>query len=235
MRPPLRPPLDDDALPAPANVERQPARPGDAPPAAAQPPVGVAPSQSGDSGHPTDLLDILDPVPPVETIDNPFGLSPREFLFVEAYFGAAHFHAAKAYELAGYKTTGATSRANASRMLTRDRVTKAVAARMAARAKALGIMDGDEALLGLSNLGRSDIRKVVDKNHPLAKLPDEVADWIKSVRPTKHGYVIEFYDKMHARELMAKVSGKLKDTVKVEHTLEDILGRANELEAGGGA
>ena len=182
------------------------------------------------AASPTDLLDLTDPIPPVDPVANPFGLSPREVLFVEAFLGAAHFRAAKAYELAGYKVTGAASRANASRMLTRKRVAAAIEAQLGARVKALRIMDGDEALEGISALGRSDIRKLFPPTHWIAKLPDEAAFWIKSATPTKHGYRLELYDKSHALEVMAKVHGKLKETINVEHSLEDILARANRPE-----
>lgn len=213
MRPPLRPPADD-------------------------------PYTFQDAGHRdlaeagaslTDLLEILDPIPDVVPVDNPFGLSPRELLFVEAFVGAAHFRAAKAYELAGYKTTGAASRANASRMLTRPRVERAIAARLGERVRALRIMDGDEALEGISTIGRVDIRKVFPPGSSIAKLPDDVADAIKAVTPNKYGYRIEMYDKLHARELMAKVDGRLKETVKIEHTLEDIIVLANRPAPGAAA
>jgi hypothetical protein len=150
-----------------------------------------------------------------------------ELLFVEAFVGAAKFRAAKAYELAGYKTTGAASRANASRMLTRERVAAAIQARLQERVKAMRIMDGDEALEGISTMGRVDIRKLFPPDSRIAKLPDDVADAIKSVTPTKYGHRIEMYDKLRARELMAKVAGRLKETLTVEHTLEDILAFSN--------
>jgi len=210
MRPPLR---DDDEV-------------------THEDPLAAATSAAADVAPPAaeSLLEILDPVPAVSPIDNPFGLSPRELLFVEAFLGEAHFRAAKAYELAGYKVTGASHRANASRMLTRERVAAAIAARLANRVERLRIMDGDEALEGISSMARVDIRLVFPENSPLRKLPDEVADAIKSVTPTKYGYKFEMYDKLHARETMAKVHGKLKDVVKVEHSLEDIMARANQLE-----
>jgi hypothetical protein len=209
MRPPLRPPNepDDDARrdDAPAPVESSPAS----------------------EAAPTDLLEILDPIPDVDPVDNPFGLSPRELLFVEAFVGPAGFRAAAAYEIAGYKTSGAASRANASRMLTRERVAAAIAAKLGERVKTMRMMDGDEALEGISNMGRVDIRRCFPENSSIAKLPDDVADAVKAVTPTKFGYRIEMYDKLRARELMAKAAGKLKDVVKVEHTLEDILAAAN--------
>jgi len=225
MRPPIRPNVP------PATLLTSPP----AEPPALEPDGGLVPDAAEHTSPPADLLEILDPIPEVAPVDNPFGLSPRELLFVEAFVGAAQFRAAKAYELAGYKVTGASHRANASRMLTRERVAAAIAALLTARVRALRIMDGDEALEGISNMGRIDIRKVFPPDSHIAKLPADVADAIKAVTPNKYGYRIEMYDKLHARELMAKVDGRLKDTVKVEHTLEDILAMSNRPDPGAAA
>ena len=235
----MRPPLRDDEAPDPlaavcdhkfvdSNVCLKCGweAPAAATSAEPDPPAATEPAASA----PNDLLEILDPIPATDPVANPFGLSPRELLFVEAYVGVALGRAAKAYELAGYKVTGASHRANASRMLTRPRVEAAIAARLGDRVERLRIMDGDEALEGISNLGRVGIKAVCTDLAWVQALPDEVADAIKSITPTKHGYRIEMYDKLHARETMAKVHGKLKDVVKVEHSLEDIMARANQLE-----
>lgn len=208
MRPPLR--TDDPDADAPDTSAPSPAS-----------------STAAAGDPPANLLEILDPIPTVEPVENPFGLSARELLFVAAYCGVAEGSAAKAYELAGYKTTGGASRANASRMLTRPRIQAAVNEKLAKR---LRIMGGDEALEGITRLARSDIRLVFPEGSWVRKLPAEVAECIKSIRPGKHGYTIELYPKDHALELMAKVSGRLKETLKVEHTLEDILARANRQE-----
>jgi hypothetical protein len=161
-------------------------------------------------------------------IDNPHGLTPKELLFVEAYCGAARFSATKAYELAGYSMRGAgsSSRANAIKVLTKPDVEKAVTEKLALRVQQLsGVMTGEEALERLSTYARSDIGLVLGENDPISKLPLEVRQTIKSVRPTRYGTVIELYDAMKATELMAKAGGKLKD--HVEHsgkvTLEDIV------------
>jgi hypothetical protein len=222
MRPPLRPP-DDPNDPSEPVVRGQ----GDAAAAHTQGPGDVLARTVVAAAPPSDLLEITDPIPDVQPLDNPFGLSPQEFLFVEAFCGAARFRAITAYELAGFKVAGGQARANASRMLRRERVAKAITARLAARAGLLGIMDGDEALEGLSLLARSDIRKAFPETHWIAKLPDEIALCIKAITPTKHGHRIELYDKGHHLEVMAKVAGKLKETVKVEHTLEEIMAAAN--------
>lgn len=212
MRPPLR---DPDDTPDP-------------PPTAAPADAVTEPTA------PADLLAIVDPIPEVQLVDNPFGLHPRELLFVEAYCGVAEGKAAKAYELAGYKTKGGASRANASRMLTRPRIRAAIDERVFAKIKALRIMDGDEALKGITTIGRSDIRKLFPPEHWVAQLSDEIAYSIKSITRNKHGdpngpsgWRIELYPKDHALEVMAKAGGKLKETVKIEHTLEEIMALAN--------
>lgn len=157
-----------------------------------------------------------------EPVRDPHGLRPRELLFVEAYCGAANFNATKALELAGYKRI----RQNGCRLLTKDYIADAIAARLAVRAQKL-IMDGDEALERISRFGRADIRKLFPADHVYQKLPDEIALCIKSITATRYGDRLELYDALKAAELMAKVAGKLKETVKVEHALEDILAAAN--------
>lgn len=165
----------------------------------------------------------------VPALDNPFDLNPRQFLFVEAYFGAAHFNASEAYRLAGYEGAPESVSANAARLIGSDRVHQAVAARTAALAARLGpIMDGDEALTRISTFARGDIRKLFPPESRIAQLPDEVAACIKSITPNKFGMRIELIDPLRASELMAKVSGRLKETIKVEHTLEEIMSLANQ-------
>jgi hypothetical protein len=212
MRPPIRPPNDEHPETAgAASAADNAAAPADAAP-------------------PTDLFE-LDANPVATAPDNPFGLKPRELLFVAAYCGPAKCNASKAYELAGYKTSGSPS-GNAARLMLRERIAAAIYARIGTR---VGIMEGDEALEGISGIARADIRKVFPPNSWVAKLPDDVAACIKSIRPGKHGYTIELYPRDHALEVMAKVAGRLKDVVKHEFTLEDILARANRPEEGSAA
>jgi hypothetical protein len=159
--------------------------------------------------------------------DNPFGLPVRELLFVEAYCGVAGGNATEAYRIAGFKSTHASAGPNAGRLIKKDRVAKAIAARTALRIRKL-IMDGDEALERISTFARADMRKLFPPDHPIAKLPAEVAMCIKSVTPGKYGTRLELIDPLRANELMAKATGKLKETVKVEHTLEEIMALANQ-------
>jgi hypothetical protein len=142
-------------------------------------------------------------------VDNPHGLTPRELLFVAAYTGAAIGNATKSYELAGYKGEGNVRRANACKLLTRDRISAAIAARLASRVERLSVMDGDEAMGRITMYARGDIGKVLGPNDPLSKLPEDVRLLIKSVREGKFGRHIEMYDALKANELLATAGGKL--------------------------
>lgn len=135
----------------------------------------------------------------------------------------------EAFQRAGYSGKSDVSiDANASKVLRRDRVQKALTALQTEkleRQAVTAVMTGEEALERLSAYARSDIGLVLGDNNPISKLPLEVRQSIKAVRPTRYGTVIELYDAMKATELMAKAGGKLKD--HVEHsgkvTLEDIV------------
>jgi hypothetical protein len=159
--------------------------------------------------------------------ENPFNLTARELLFVEAWCGPAHFNASDAYRLAGFSGKPTSISANAARLIGKDRVAQAIQAKLAGRLHELAIMDGDEALGRISAHARADIRQLFPPDSPIAQLSDEVARSIKAITPTRYGQRIELYDALRAAELMAKSAGKLKETVKLEHTLEDILALAN--------
>lgn len=183
------------------------------------------------------------PANPPETVDNPFNLSPKELIFVECYTGISKFNASDAYARAGFKP----NRHNAARLITKETVEQAIAARLGSRLRTLQ-MDGDEALEGISRIARADIRKVLSVNGnvlPIQELDDDTADAIQSIEVVEKripdgdgGYEVEFtkkfrfYDKLKARETMAKVAGKLRDKLDVRLTrgIEDILAEVNELE-----
>jgi len=165
--------------------------------------------------------------PPAPPLDNPFHLTARELLFVEAYCGAARFSASRAYQLAGYRTTGSGGRSNACKLLAKHRVAEAIAGRLAARVERLQVMDGDEALERLTRYARADIGKVLGPHDPIAQLPDDIRLTIHRVRDTQFGRVIELYDAMKATELLAKAAGKLVEQHKHTITLEDIVAGAD--------
>lgn len=162
--------------------------------------------------------------PGVLDATNPHGLSPKELIFVECYTGVSKLNAQDAYKRAGFKAD--KRGALASRLIGRDRVAAAVYDRLSARLRTLQ-MDGDEALEGISRIGRADIRRVLtaDGNiRPIQELDDETADAIASIKVVerrvpdgKGGTEVEytkefkFYDKLRARELMAKAAGKLSE------------------------
>lgn len=148
-------------------------------------------------------------------------LRPRERLFVEAYCGVANFNAAQAYEIAGYKP----ARENAGRLLRRPHIQRAIEIGIEDRRRRLQ-MDAEEAKERLTLFARGNIRKFLSPHDPLQALPDDDLALIKSITPGRYGRKIELHDPVRCTELMAKISGALKDVVKVEHTLEDIVAGA---------
>lgn len=165
--------------------------------------------------------------PPTEApVDNPFDLSPKELLFVEAYCGVANFNATEAYALAGYRRDDG----NASKLTVRYRIVQAIAAKLAVKAQRLEIADDDECLRRVTLRSRADIGKI-DPESKYAKLPDEIRLAIKTVRPTRYGDVIELYDTHREDKLLLEVSGKLtqRHEIKITRTIEDILEEAHQL------
>lgn len=201
--------------------------------ATAEPAISARPAvvETYDETHPDHETHATHQTPAdvLPAFENPYGLSTRELLFVEAYCGVAGGNASEAYRIAGYKGTAESVSANAARLKGSDRVARAIAARTALRVRKL-IMDGDEALERISMFARADIRKLFPEGSALRNLPDDVAVCIKSVTPSKYGTRLELIDPLRANELMAKVAGRLKETVKVERSLEDILSEVNALE-----
>lgn len=143
----------------------------------------------------------------------------REEKAVVAYM-LTNGNAAEAYRLAGFKG----GRHNAARFFRKARAQEAIAAKMARL-----IASGDEALARLTLYLRVDIRRAFPDDKWLAALPDDVAATIKSVTPTKHGRRVEFYDALRAAQLLAQADGRLKETVQIEHSLEEIIAQANHV------
>jgi len=156
-------------------------------------------------------------------VDNAHGLEPRRLLFVELYTGECKFNASAAYLKAGFKGKPGKVSGLAARLIADDRVAAAVAARLGSRLLSLQ-MSGDEALEGISNVARADIRKLFDERgniRAIVDLDDEIADCLESVevvaRPvpgtrgqeTEYVHKFKLHDKLRARELMAKAAGKL--------------------------
>jgi hypothetical protein len=154
--------------------------------------------------------------------------APEEFLRVKEAKAVDALIATNGNQSEAYRSSGYTGgRCDAARFFRRPKIRRAVAARLARL-----IASGDEALRRISTMARLDIRLAFPNDKWLAGLPDEVALAIKSITPTKHGQRVEFYDCLRANQLLAQADGKLKETVHLEASLEEILGRANELEPG---
>jgi phage terminase small subunit len=149
-------------------------------------------------------------------------LTPREAIFV-AELCRTNFNAAAAYTAAGYRG----GRHNAARLCRKPRIQQAIRAKLAAR-----IASGDEALAILTMHARGDIRKVVPPESRIAQLPDDVAATIKAVTPTRYGERVELHCAQQAAKILAQAAGKLKETVKIEVSLEQIIARANRLGPG---
>lgn len=164
-------------------------------------------------------------------IRNPSRLPARELLFVEAYCGVAGYNATTAYRLAGFRSKSRSAAStNASHLMARDRVAKAIARRLGERIRQVeGAMDGDEALKRIAAMGRGDIRKVLPVRHPLKTLPDDAALLIRSVSPTPNGLRVEIHDALRACELVARATGKLKDQTEGKLTLEEFVAGAHDL------
>jgi hypothetical protein len=125
----------------------------------------------------------------------------------------------QAYLDAGYKCTRTTAAANAARLLGKARVKRALARLTDKRLEELE-QAGDEELRLAGELMRFsilDLFKPNGKAIPLHKLPRHVAAGIKGIRPTDHGLVLTFHDKMAPIELRLKAFGRLVN--KHEHDL----------------
>ncbi len=114
---------------------------------------------------------------------------------------------------------------NAARVLSRDRVQRALEALRAevlARRIESAVMDGEEAMERITRFGRADIGLVLGPEDPLSRLPESIRLCIKSVRETKYGRVIELHDALRANEDLAKAAGRLKETHEHKHTLRPL-------------
>lgn len=75
-------------------------------------------------------------------------------------------------------------------------------------------MDGDEALGRVALDARADIRQLFDETGvllPIHDWPDDVAQSVKALRPTKDGLVVTMNDSLAARRMILEQQGKLKN------------------------
>lgn len=151
-------------------------------------------------------------------------LNPRQERFVQEYL--VDLNGARAYASAGYRATGASARANASKLLTIPNVRSAIAAARRERAERLELK-ADEVVRELARVAFSDIGVVAcwgtedeaagdgseSKQFLVIRpsdclLPGERAA-IKEIRKGKYGLEIELHDKVAALVALAKHFGLL--------------------------
>jgi hypothetical protein len=100
------------------------------------------------------------------------------------------------------------ARSNACKLLAKDRVSAAIAARLAQRIERLSIMGGDEALEHITVIARADIGKVLDPEDRWRSSPTMCGPPSQPSGRT-YGRIIELHDSMRAAELLAKAAGRL--------------------------
>jgi terminase small subunit-like protein len=87
------------------------------------------------------------------------------------------------------------------------------------------IINNHEALETITRHARGDIRKLFKNNRllPISEWPEDVADCVKAIRPTRFGTAIVFYDKLKACELMAIAGGKVQHKFDRAHKFDHLL------------
>lgn len=142
-------------------------------------------------------------------------LSESDQLFALEYLKNG-LNATGAYKAVHPRCSQRTAEANGYKLLRKTEVAAFIRDETEKR-KARLQMEGDEALEGLTRIGRADIRRLYRNNRllPISEWPDLEGDCVKSLKPTPFGTQVVMHDKMRARELMAINAGKLK----LNHTM----------------
>lgn len=156
-------------------------------------------------------------------------LTPKQALFVVAYCGVCKFNGTAAYMRAFEVQDPAAAGTRAARLLKMPHVAAAVLDNLAASAQAAGIMDGEEAMMGISRNARWEIGQAFDlsgKVLPVHEMPLEIRDSVKAIKvrrvegvkgkPAVQTVELTMMDKGRPRELLAKAAGRLKDKIELE-------------------
>ncbi len=120
------------------------------------------------------------------------------------------------------KAKRTTARTEGARLLTDPRVQRILHREIQARKERLQ-MDADEALAGISNIARADIRRLYDEAGnilPVKLWPEDLMPVVKELAPTPFGWKLKLYDRLKAFELMAIAGGKLRQQVDHKHTFD---------------
>lgn len=142
-------------------------------------------------------------------------LTNKQQAFVDHYL--VSWNAAEAARLAGYSEQ--TARSQGQRLLTNVDIAEEIKQRVAERA-----MTADEVLTRFAEQGRAEYSKYFRTNGTVdlaAMIADGKGYLIKSIKETKYGTNVEFYDAHSARELIGRHHGLFKDSI--EHSGETVL------------
>lgn len=156
---------------------------------------------------------------------------PEVVTLREHYFAqlvARGVPARQAYRLAGFEGTATSQRANAPRLEKKPNVAALIASLVAEQTTRV-MAAGEEELTRLEEVMSFNALQLYDdagRLIPIHQLEPRVAAVIKTIRPGRYGTVYEFHDKLRAIEIRLKAFGRLKDTVKLETTLEEIVAGA---------
>lgn len=142
------------------------------------------------------------------------GLKPQHKLFALLYL-ANGGNAAAAYRevFPGVKTAGA-ARACAARLLAKANVQTFIEGKVAKREQAAEAT-AEEAMAAISRAIRLDPRWLLDKDGKPLLMKDWPDDLALVVKKVKANGDVEFYNKMHAAELIAESHGKIKKKLDI--------------------
>lgn len=152
----------------------------------------------------------------------PAGLRPADKIFALVYLGNGN-NARQAYNEAfpNPKRADASTDAQASKLLSSDKVQTFLAARLA-RIERAAEATADEAMEAISRTLRLDPRLLFNEKGeilPIKDWPDDVALVVKKVKPDGS---VEFYDKFRAAELIAESHGKIKKKLDISLAFDHV-------------
>jgi phage terminase small subunit len=159
------------------------------------------------------------------------GLTPRQRLFVDAYYGRAGGNAARAHELAGYEAANANSRnAGASQLLSKINVQRALARKSAER-----FGTEQDIILSIAEIAKGNAAALVELTEGedgkpasltvslKAAVENGAMGLIQSIQAAPDGWKIKLYDRLKALELLARIRGMLMDRYDVTSGGEKIV------------
>jgi len=157
--------------------------------------------------------------PPEPTLEEAFAL---------AYIASGE-NATKAYLALRPDVLRTTAAVEGCKLLRNPKVARAVADARAERYAALE-MQADEAVALISLTARADIGDAYAEDGvtllPVAQWPASLRLAVKGIKPGPFGDSITLHDGLRARELMAQIQGRLKNTLELKFDHAKYLGDA---------